>query len=83
VLAHGAIPELQDVVYRSTFSYDDASDAVTIWYSGARYEAGNYIWRSAVQRRLRSDLFATITSLPAPASIQAPARDVPPLRDFP
>src|SRR5690242_12461875 len=29
VLAHGAIPELQDVVYRSTFSYDDASDAVT------------------------------------------------------
>ena len=27
VLARGAIPELQDVVYRSTFAYDDASDA--------------------------------------------------------
>ena len=83
VLARGAIPELQDVVYRSTFAYDDASDAVTIWYSGARYDAGNYIWRSAVQRRLRSDLFATITTPSARASIQAPPRDVPPLRDFP
>ena len=83
VLARGAIPELQDVVYRSTFAYDDASDAVTIWYSGARYDAGNYVWRSAVQRRLRSDLFATITALPARASILAPPRDVPPLRDFP
>ena len=83
VLARGAIPEFQDVVYRSTFAYDDASDAVTIWYSGARYDAGNYIWRSAVQRRLREDLFATVTAPPARASIQAPARDVPPLRDFP
>ena len=83
VLASGAIPEFQDVVYRSTFDYDEASDAITIWYSGARYDAGNYIWRSAVQRRLRSDLFATISAPPALAATQPLRRDVPPLRDFP
>lgn len=83
VLTHGAIPEFQDVVYRSTLSYDEASDAVTIWYSGARYESGNYIWRSAVQRRLRADLFATIAATPSRAAAQTPDRVVPPLRDFP
>lgn len=81
VLSHGAIPELQDIVYRSTFAYDELSDAVTIWYSGARYDGGNYIWRSAVQRRQRADLFATIA---APSRAAATAqRALPPLRDFP
>jgi hypothetical protein len=72
---------LRDVVYRSTFAYDPASDAVTLWYSGARYDAGNYIWSSAVQRRLRADLFATI-STPARAAATAPVA-LPPLTNFP
>lgn len=75
VLARGAIPELRDVVYRSTLSYDAASDAVTIWYSGARYDAGVYTWRAAVQRRLRRDLFAAIqtpTRGAAPAAVALP-----------
>lgn len=81
VLARGALPELRDVVYRSTLSYDPASDAVTIWYSGARYNGSQYIWRSAVQRRLRTDLFATVTA-PAKSAAVTPVA-LPPLTDFP
>lgn len=81
VLARGAIPEMQDVVYRSTFAYDDASDAVTLWYSGARHEGAAYIWHSAVQRRLREDIFATIR---APSRTAATAnQSLPPLSNFP
>ena len=38
VLVKGAIPALQDIVYRTTFEYEPVSDAITFWYSGARYE---------------------------------------------
>lgn len=81
VLARGVIPELQDVIYRSTFAYDDASQSVTIWYSGARYENGTYIWRSAIQRRRVADLLATIDAPPkAAASLE---RVLPQFRNFP
>jgi hypothetical protein len=86
VLAQGAIPELQDIVYRSTFSFDAAADAVTLWYSGARFNSSNYIWRSAVQRRRRADLFATInapTPLTASKAIAASALRLPQPLDFP
>jgi hypothetical protein len=56
VLVKGAIPELQDIVYRSTFEYDELTDAVTFWFSGARWEAGRYRWAAAVERRHRSAL---------------------------
>jgi len=86
VLAQGTVPALHDVVYRSTFSFDPASDAVTLWYSGARFDSNNYIWRSAVQRRRRTDLFATI-SAPAPLTVMkaiaASALRLPQPRDFP
>lgn len=81
VLARGASDELRDVVYRSSFSYDASSDAVTIWYSGARFDGASYSWHSAVQRRLRTDLFVTITA-PAKAALAATVA-VPQLRDFP
>ena len=48
VLVRGAIPELQDVVYRSTFAYDPVSDAVTLWYSGARFAQGTHQAQSVV-----------------------------------
>ena len=86
VLAQGVVPELRDVVYRSTFSFDAASDAVTFWYSGARFDNDMYIWRSAVQRRQRADLFATINmpaSLTVTKAIAASALRLPPLLDFP
>jgi hypothetical protein len=81
VLARGAIDALRDVVYRSSFAYDPSSDAVTIWYSGARFDGSNYSWHSAVQRRLRVDLFNTIAA-PPKAALAAPVA-LPQLRDFP
>ena len=42
----------QNAVYRSTFVYDAASDAVIIWYSGY---TGNE-WRTAVERVRPSQL---------------------------
>lgn len=81
VLARGAITEFRDVVYRSSFAYEPSSDAITLWYSGARFDGANYIWHSAVQRRLRADLFATIN---APASAaQTADRALPALQNFP
>ena len=83
VLARGAITELRDVVYRSTFSYDESSDAITFWYSGARLEGTvNYSWHSVVQRRLRADVFAAINAR-ATAAPLAVRVALPPLRNFP
>jgi hypothetical protein len=81
VLTRDIIPALRDIVYRSTFVYDDAADEITIWYSGARLDGSAYVWSSAVQRRRRADLFATIS---APSRAAATAdRVLPPLKDFP
>ena len=84
VLSHGAIPEFEDVVYRSTFAYDAATDQITFWYSGARYDAPNYVWRSALQRRPRKGVFASISTAPVQALAVRPLRPgVPPLMDAP
>jgi len=56
ILRRGAIPELADVVYRATFSYDPQRDVVSLWHSGARYTGRGYEWRAAFERRLRTDL---------------------------
>ena len=58
VLARDAIPEFEHTVYRSTFAYDDATDRVTFWYTGARYLGGRWIWSAAVQEVERATLFA-------------------------
>jgi hypothetical protein len=84
VLAHGAMPAFEDVVYRSTFEYDATTDAISFWYSGARYESSNYVWRSAYERRARPDVFAAIQTKPVAASLdRQPRRNVPPLLDAP
>lgn len=77
VIVKGRIPEFQDIVYRTTFAYDPFSDAVTFWYSGARFAAGSYVWSAAVERRRRSDLFAkppaaqaTVIFTPPPAPLE-------------
>ena len=62
VLRRGAIPELADIVYRSTLSYDAASDLVFLWYSGARYASSHYEWHIAYERRRRADLLAAVAS---------------------
>ena len=80
VLVKGAIPELQDIVYRSTFEYDPATDAVTFWFSGARYESGGYRWSAAIERRRRDVLVGRLDDTIDPAQLPpAPA----PLEEWP
>jgi len=58
LLVAGEIPELKDIVYRSTFSYNPTSDIITFWYSGASYNSsGRLVWRAAAQRRRREAVF--------------------------
>jgi len=85
VLSRGAIAEFQHVVYRSSFAYDPASDLVTLWYSGARYNGTAYVWSSAVERRRRSDLFAAIAAHPEPGRAErlTTEDDPPPLLKAP
>jgi hypothetical protein len=60
VLSAGVIPEFADIVYRSTFAYDAKADAIRLWYSGARYFGGAFIWSTAFDRRDRAELFEAI-----------------------
>jgi hypothetical protein len=79
VLVRGRIPALQDIVYRTTFEYEPASDAITFWYSGARYNGAKYVWSAAVERRHRADLYAPSAGIRAASLPPAPA----PLVDWP
>jgi hypothetical protein len=86
LLARGVVREFQDVVYRSTFTFDPAADAISFWYSGARYDSGRYIWKSAFQKRSRSDVFAAVqrsTSAIVARTLSTARRDIPPLLDAP
>ena len=76
VLRRGAIPELADIVYRSTFAYDVDRDLVSLWYSGARFTTRGYEWHAAFERRRRADLFAGVAR--ADAAFLAPST-APPL----
>jgi len=69
ILRRGAIPELADVVYRATFSYDPQRDVVSLWHSGARYTGRGYEWRAAFERRLRTDLFEDAGRVAAAAMV--------------
>lgn len=67
VLQRGVIPELSDVVYRSSFIYTKSDDMVTLYFSGARFDSTRYVWSGALQRRSRQALFASLQQLDAPA----------------
>ena len=74
VLVKGAIPELQDIVYRTTFEYDPATDAITFWFSGARYER-----RPVPSGARRSSAVAGRTCSPGrPAAPRSTPRMLPP-----
>jgi hypothetical protein len=67
VLQRGAIAELADVVYRSSFIYTKSDDMVTFYFSGARWDGEHYVWSGAVQRRWREALFAGLQRVDGPA----------------
>jgi hypothetical protein len=79
VLVKGAIPVFEDIVYRTTFEYEPLSDAITFWFSGARFDGARYVWSAAVERRHRADVFAPASALDATMLLPAPA----PLVDWP
>ena len=58
VLKAGAIREFEQVVYRSTFSYEPVTDEISFWFSGARQVGKRRVWSLATQRRTRADVFA-------------------------
>ncbi len=66
VLQRGAIPELADVVYRSSFIYTKSDDMLTFYFSGARWDGQHYVWSGAVQRRSRQAVFAGVQRLDGP-----------------
>jgi hypothetical protein len=68
VLQRAAIPEFTDIVYRASLEYDQASDAITLWYSGARFADGRYTWKIATEQLSAADFFARIFRLPLPGS---------------
>ena len=49
ILVRGTVAAFADIVYRSSLLYDETSDVVTLWYSGARFESGRYVWRIATE----------------------------------
>jgi hypothetical protein len=84
ILTRGASPELADVVYRSTFAYDPGRDVIDFWYSGAKFRAGQYEWRSAYQRRTRGEVFATAAKQDRAAlAAMIPRPGLPPLTNPP
>ena len=50
LLAPGEFEPLRDVVYRSSFHYHDGSDAVSVWFSGARLEGQAFAYAVASAR---------------------------------
>jgi hypothetical protein len=80
VIVRGVTGDFRDLVYRSTLEYDHRTDVVTLWYSGAAYreETNTWIWRAAVERMSRAQLFDGV----APSSarrIRIPLHPVPAL----
>jgi hypothetical protein len=71
VLQRGAFEPFADIVYRSSLLYDPAADAVTIFYSGARFVDGAYDWRIATERIDREKFFERLLTLPAPKTALA------------
>lgn len=70
--SRGAIPEMMDVVYRSSIDYDPVSDMVSLWYSGASYDGGAYIWHLASERLPLPAMFARVSLLAADRALPAP-----------
>jgi predicted GH43/DUF377 family glycosyl hydrolase len=64
VLQRQATTSFADVIYRSSLVYTTSDDAVTFYYTGARFENDKYTWSAALQRRDRAELFADLERTP-------------------
>jgi hypothetical protein len=69
--SRGVIPEMMDVVYRSSIDHDPASDMVSLWYSGASYDGSAYVWHLARERLPLPAMFARVSLLAADHALPA------------
>jgi hypothetical protein len=80
VLVRGVVPEFFDIVYRASLLYDAASDAITLWYSGARFDGSRYTWRIATESLAAAAFFDRV-SRPLSGNAVPPVTGAPPLTD--
>jgi hypothetical protein len=73
LLEAGVLPELWDVVYRSSLDHDAGSDTVDVWYSGARYDGKAYAWAMARERLSIPAIFARVTATDGAALLASSA----------
>ena len=81
VLERGVIPAFADIVYRASLLYDEASDNVTLWYSGARFQNGRYDWRVATERLTASAFFERLAAVVPGGGPSGTVTTAPPLTD--
>lgn len=73
MIERGVLPELWDVVYRSSLDYDASADAVDIWYSGARHDGKAYVWAMAHERLPLPAVLARVTATDGAAILASSA----------
>ena len=64
LLRAGDFSPIRDLVYRSTFRYHEGSDAVSVWFSGARLEGADFHYSIAVARYPMEELLRRVNSAP-------------------
>ncbi len=74
LLQPGAIDQLRDLVYRSTFRYFANEDAVRVWFSGARVENGDFHYSLAAARYPLSELLRRVNAPNTSASASVAMR---------
>jgi hypothetical protein len=60
LLGPGEFDPLRDVVYRSSFHYHEGSDAVSVWFSGARLEGNAFRYAVASARYPYAELLRRV-----------------------
>ncbi|MEO8562421.1 MAG: hypothetical protein ABI601_10125 [bacterium] len=61
LLRAGDYYPIRDLVYRSTFRYHEGSDAVSVWFSGARMEEGAFHYGVALARYPMDELLRRVS----------------------
>jgi hypothetical protein len=69
LLRPGEFAPMNDLVYRSTFHYHEASDAVSVWFSGAHIGNGGFHFAVASARYPYAELMRRVSG-PSPMIIQ-------------
>jgi hypothetical protein len=64
LLRAGDFYPIKDLVYRSTFRYHEGSDAVSVWFSGARLEERSFRYSVALARYPLDELLRRVSRAP-------------------